>query len=461
MNSLKTQDRKGLDKFGCALLFLMLAQYGITWYFDGEHEVGQYANGDWWVLGPVTITRITPESVEVNGRWINGTQVNPSQGHGLDSQGYDSSVSMGYSSSLNRAPSVSGPLPLTTGSVVSGLSGAPASANSSSNGPALDELSILTVVSEVPPIGAFRPHPYGTDKTSYWTESKLDYSILQSLSPPSGVTVPNIDSAVNSQKRFWNEQAGWSWKQGGVKSRSAQGTGYGRDNARALGDRGLMLHLNYSNAEKRDLFVALVQYGIDIHGRILTGGTWSANGGINHGRKLPLLLAGIALGAEDILYWANRENTGGVGQGYGYNLFQEDGTTAYLTQADITNNGYPQNQLGLPEWGLRYWQYFSGSTGASDNLYPWPSGSYRWVGSQYVAHALVVRLFAERDSVGIWNWPPFFGYTDRFQQYPAVWSVGSTNGVSEFSQAMWDAYREYAGNQEKVAPPKPPSVSVD
>ena len=89
------------------LLFLLLAipvahvslaavsdhvtQYEITWYFDKAYTVGQFANGDWWVLGPVTITRITPDyrlrdfwdftTSKTKGvvfHWINGWQVNPS-----------------------------------------------------------------------------------------------------------------------------------------------------------------------------------------------------------------------------------------------------------------------------------------------------------------------------------------------------------------------------------------------
>lgn len=41
----------------------IISQYGITWTFDTEYEYGQFANGDYWVLGPVTITRIEPDAV--------------------------------------------------------------------------------------------------------------------------------------------------------------------------------------------------------------------------------------------------------------------------------------------------------------------------------------------------------------------------------------------------------------
>jgi len=33
-----------------------ITQYGITWKFDADVEVGQFANGDWWVVGPAPLS---------------------------------------------------------------------------------------------------------------------------------------------------------------------------------------------------------------------------------------------------------------------------------------------------------------------------------------------------------------------------------------------------------------------
>jgi len=57
---------------------------GVTFTFDHAYEYGTFANGDYWVVGPVTITAITPEFS--GGR--NGWQVNPavSAYHGWDSR---------------------------------------------------------------------------------------------------------------------------------------------------------------------------------------------------------------------------------------------------------------------------------------------------------------------------------------------------------------------------------------
>ena len=42
----------------CSSIF----QYGITWTFDKPPECGQFVNGDWWVVGPVTIQSMLPEA---------------------------------------------------------------------------------------------------------------------------------------------------------------------------------------------------------------------------------------------------------------------------------------------------------------------------------------------------------------------------------------------------------------
>jgi len=36
-------------------------QWGITWTFDKPATVGKFVNGDWWVLGPVTMVKVDPQ----------------------------------------------------------------------------------------------------------------------------------------------------------------------------------------------------------------------------------------------------------------------------------------------------------------------------------------------------------------------------------------------------------------
>jgi hypothetical protein len=37
-----------------------ISQHGITWTFEKPVVSGQFITGDWWVIGPVKIIRITP-----------------------------------------------------------------------------------------------------------------------------------------------------------------------------------------------------------------------------------------------------------------------------------------------------------------------------------------------------------------------------------------------------------------
>ena len=72
-----------------------VTRHGVTWTFDNDYTTGQYANGDWWVVGPVVITQITP--TPTTGR--NGTVVNPAIG---STQGFDDRFwANAYSAALN------------------------------------------------------------------------------------------------------------------------------------------------------------------------------------------------------------------------------------------------------------------------------------------------------------------------------------------------------------------------
>src|SRR5580692_146035 len=42
-------------------LRLSVSEYGITWHFGQPTRVGQFVNGDWYVVGPVTVTSIEPK----------------------------------------------------------------------------------------------------------------------------------------------------------------------------------------------------------------------------------------------------------------------------------------------------------------------------------------------------------------------------------------------------------------
>ncbi|MGH9857084.1 MAG: hypothetical protein ACRD4B_04480, partial [Acidobacteriota bacterium] len=84
----------GTDCVGQAQTASSVTQYGITWTFSQPKQVGQFANGDWWVVGPVTINSITPAYNSTTQK--HGWQVNPSN---FDNHGYDGSAD-GFQASL-------------------------------------------------------------------------------------------------------------------------------------------------------------------------------------------------------------------------------------------------------------------------------------------------------------------------------------------------------------------------
>jgi len=131
-----------------------VSQYGITWTFDKVYETGNFANGDFWVVGPLTITSITP--VPANG--MNGFMVNPGSGYdpvtkkAKANQAYDNRFSHYDSRQLPR-------LPLSvqkTSSIISSISDPDHCCNTGKAG-WLKTAAVLTVVTRIPAAGSFRP----------------------------------------------------------------------------------------------------------------------------------------------------------------------------------------------------------------------------------------------------------------------------------------------------------------
>jgi len=168
-----------------------ISQFGITWTFNRDYTVGQFANGDYWVLGPVTIIGIDPPSTETNGRTMNGSMINPSPKLGRI-QGYDSSMYGGYGPHFNpnlnagrpnnRNLTPRNPLVLQPHSSLVSTISIPERGHT----PQLRTAAILTVLPELAPEGSFRPPYCGTNKTIKFNKDQLDYSWLANLRPVPG-----------------------------------------------------------------------------------------------------------------------------------------------------------------------------------------------------------------------------------------------------------------------------------
>jgi len=131
-----------------------ISQYGVTYEFAEPVQFCQFANGDYAVKAPVTITRITPDGVAER----HGFEVNPSS---IIQQPYDSRIP-NFTANLQPA------LPLTVNSnssVVKAVSLATALPHV-----VLETATVLTVLQNLPAdrcSNYFRPGDIGAEKTLY------------------------------------------------------------------------------------------------------------------------------------------------------------------------------------------------------------------------------------------------------------------------------------------------------
>lgn len=401
-----------------------VSQHGITWTFDGDHPVGRYANGDYWVEGPVRIVDIDPASERQSNRTINGSMINPSPRDGIRT-GYGETRDTGYDPTKNVADGVSASSPLVVqpgSSLVSTISTEEANAR-----PGIHTAAVLTVVEEPPPERAFRPSYSGTDKASAFTTDQLRYDLLPRLPAVSGT--PDIDAMARNFERVWLDHVpGWTGRAiHPVTSMPA----YGRDLASRFGEGSLLLLVDRSSAQKEELLINQVQIGIDLYGIVEDGGeeSWVPNGGHAQGRKWPILFAGTMLDDDAMSAIGQRGDV----------FFGEDAQTFYVTQEDIDRPrpsgvpSYTAEDLGMPEWGIRH------ATDPESDTPDW-NATYRQccTGNSWGGYVLAAHLMGLR---GAWNHEALFDYTDRYidRQPQGDWTRFYDR---PFAENMWDAYRE-------------------
>lgn len=425
-----------------------ISQYGITWTFSQSRTVGQFATGDWWVVGPVELVGITTD-LHAKGftpePGQDGSMVNP----GADSkQGYDNRIDS-YDEKLNaglrggKPVSVDNPLTLNPNSslvsMVSWLYRSPEDAEPGTpkfNGgtkaprPVTRSAAVLTVLAQAPPEGSFRPPYCGSDKTVKFNVKNLNPDRLANLEPVAGA--PDPDRLAEQFARPWIDHVHQFL--GAMVHPSENMPQYGREMADAANQAALVLNLDFSklpgNPSKQKLLVPYVQYAIDLTGIADEGGGWPANGGHHPGRKLPILLAGHVLNDDhmkSVGKWKTR--------------FHEDEQTFIISQAevDITHSskwnpdkrgGHPEpytsEDIGMAEWGIRHRLEPS-----ADNR-EW-NAPYRSINNACIpGFALAARIMGLQEA---WNHPPLFAYADRVMNKGEF--SGGSNSPSTFLVNLW------------------------
>jgi hypothetical protein len=304
-----------------------ITQHGITWTFDGEYEYGQYANGDYWVVGPVTINSITPDATVDPGR--NGWEINP-MSHAI--QPYDD---RSYNYSTSSLPTLPNTVPVNS-SVVKTVSTV---ASGHTN---IQTAAVLTVLPSIPVNNGttlFRPPYFGTSKTSY-NLTDMDLSALPALATVANT--PTFASVVNNfQKVQLDHLEGWI---GRTIHPVDNMPDYGSDISNNISDGILRLMLNDSVEDKQQAGIMLTQAAIDWYEMRATGQVWAANGGHSMGRKLIILFGGVILDNQDM----KDAVSNGVDATY-----HENGQTTFYQQA---NDGNGMVIWGQPESEVQYWR---------------------------------------------------------------------------------------------------------
>jgi hypothetical protein len=396
-----------------------LTRLGITWTFDQEVPYGEFANGDYWVIGPVQVVSITPAPAAEPDNMRNGFEVNPKPG---DQHPYDSRAS-GFTASMVAAL----PLSLQPGSSLVSTASNPEERDCDldSQHPGftnfqgqcfeapLKVAAVLTALSAVPPAGSFRPPYAGTDKPLY-SSLALREDLLPKLAPVG--SPPDLKALQERLTRVrLDHKPGWTAQQ--LIPIDAVG-GYGAGMVRDLGVSGLALMLDRPMSDKRGLLIQLVQTGIDLFGTAKNGGVWYADGGHGSGRKFPILFAGLMLDNAELL---------GIGTS-GLGAFQEDCQTYY---DDDPGYAYYYGIPGFPRWGIRHCQDPEGNKPD----YHDESNSYRKCcnSQSWIAQTLTMRLLKLESA---WAHQAYFDYQDRWTQTEndGYWNSG-------WADAMWTQYR--------------------
>lgn len=400
-----------------------LDRSGTTWTFDSPAQCGRFANGDWWVVGPVSIVAIVPASMVDGDRVRHGSMVNPDPK--VAAQGYDSAMfgdaaGSRYDPALNVALGVSRtrPLKLLPGSSLVSATSHPQAGQL----PQLESCVVLTCLTAPPPANALRPPYCGADKACRWTADQLDLSRLARLEAPEGA--PALAELVECCSQLWLDHVpGWTGRYLHPRTNMPD---YGRELADLVGRAALALQLDFAPEKKRALAIALVQIGIDNFGVVQAGGRFLADGGSGSGRKFPVLFAGALLKDDELLRCARQGRA-----------FAEDVQTFYVaeTAPGVWNHGhggYTPDDAGIAEWGNRH-----GDDPSLDSR-AWAGDPYRrcCTANAWHGYVLAARIMGLREA---WGNEALFDYVDRYMQIEprGTW----TRSWSPFPERMWDTYR--------------------
>jgi len=387
-------------------------QYGMTFTFDAQQTVGQYANGDYWVLGPITLVSTSPA---FDGQH-HGFEVDPDS---IQQNGFDYRLDTFNASRVPKLPlKIIGPA-----SIVKTVSVLPL--NNTKCLPCLQTATVLTVVSAIPPdngASQFRPGYFGSNKRFFGTAS-AQVANLPNLKPSKLAHPVDFSEVITQfQKVQLDHKADWpSEFLHPVDNMPA----YGAYITIATGKAGIRLleaDVLTNTTHGHCALIMFLQAGIDWHSMLSNGMYWPANGGHEAGRKLPLTFAAWLF--NDVEMKNNVINA----SGHELNKFQEDGEV-YMGGTDSTKVLWGAQHEGGCNNENDYWTLVK--TGDGNRICadpyrlidggPIPGDTYQFCCNSmpWKAGALAIHLIPEMKR--IWNYVPYTLYEERWVTF-GTWS---------------------------------------
>ena len=402
-----------------------VSERNITIEFDDQYPVGQFVNGDTYVIGAPEITSISPDWDGVR----HGAMVNPQTG---SAHGYHTAVN-GYDAGLNVATQLPqrlepGDALVATAGWAESDDGAPDSTSSMEGAPrpSLRQAMVLTVLEEPPPDGSFRP-AYSPNQDEFFTLDDVDWEQLPSVTTPGELSTSFAVHESRTRYVWLDHKPQWS---GRYLHPSDNMPDYGRDIAARINEAILALMTDAPVAQKKPTAINVLQIGIDLAGVVDDVSAredayyGEFGGGHGVGRKWPVLFSGHLLGADELKDVAALPPP----------FWGEDGQT-YISEGGSAD---PWRSAGEATWGERAWT----SPNDPDRGRP-GNRSYRscctspvWPGA-----VLGARLMGLEDA---WGHPPFFEYVDWWAEEERgeqrrMHPMGSTGG---FVEEIWDRHHD-------------------
>jgi len=408
-----------------------ITHFNATWTFSEPAQTGVFANGEPWVVGPISLIMVTPNNNIVwdetfpgepgpNSGSMKVTTPNTLQGYLTKSKaipGWDNSKV--YTKSLDISRSQNLPISILPGEIIMTATGQPETGEIRT---CINEICVLTVVSTPPPDGSFRPALFSRiPRSVVHNKSGIDFSILTKLAQVEGTpTQVQIETSLPALPWFEFDNTWLQSSFGPANNFAASRTPvsypsassvYGREIAYKWGEVALWLNTNQHDSVKEKAIIQTIQCGLDIASFVRNGGVFASDGGHKIGRKFPMLLAGLALKDQELLTLVEDQNA---------RYFSEDQSTFFVKSTDVgrlvaggQDAQYLESDIGLPDWGVKHasdpfsddrrWAADGDNGGVYYRYVTWPA---------MVGSVLAIHLMGKQQE---WNHPAIFAYTERFK----------------------------------------------